>query len=406
MADKPRSPQTENARRRRREAPTIDLSATEVPPAAQAEQSGETTASDAPVAGDRRRMPLGEAGLAAAVGAAAAMLVMLGLWYAGILHAPAADRPALRSDIASLRSEVEALRNRPAPAADAAAVADLRARLDKIAADVAQRRPGEAALVERLAAVESAVKSLNVALAALDRRGEDIAANAKQALAQAAAAEKAVRESEDRAGRPAQLEAELQALQQRVAALERAQRAHDGASRPAAVDTAARLALSAAALRDAVEKGAPFSAELQQVKSLGADAASLAPLARFAADGLPSRQQLARALEDLLPSLARLSAGHAAPAGFLERLQASAGRLVRVRPIEAPAGDDPAAVLARLEVEAARADIDAALTDLKRLPAPLPAPVQAWIDRAGARAAALTAARELVARSARALAAP
>ena len=54
-------------------------------------------------------------------------------------------------------------------------------------------------------------------------------------------------------------------------------------------DIAARLALSAAALRDAVASGAPFAAELAQAKSLGADDKMLAPLAPFAATGVPAR---------------------------------------------------------------------------------------------------------------------
>ncbi|MBX6327374.1 MAG: hypothetical protein IRY89_02235 [Pseudolabrys sp.] len=403
MADKPRPPQTDSTRRRRHEAPTIDLSAAEVPPG----QSGAAAAADAAVAGAGRRMPFNPTALVAgAAGAAATGFVLLGLWYGGILQVPDANQRALRNDIASLQSQVEALRNQPSRAAEPDAVAALRARLDTVAADVARRAPQEAALAEQLAALDSAVKSLNVALAALDRRGEDIAANVRQALAQAAAAETAVRQLDNGGGRLAKMATELQELQQRVAALERSTGTSEGAAKPGAVDMAARLALSAATLRDAVERGAPFAAELQQVKTLGADATLLAPLARFASEGVPSRQQLARELEDLLPSLARADADGAAPAGFLERLQSSASRLVRIRPIEAPAGDEPATVLARLEVEAAKADIDAALADLNRLPGRLRAPAQAWIDKAQTRAAALAAARDLVVRSARALGAP
>ena len=68
----------------------------------------------------------------------------------------------------------------------------------------------------------------------------------------------------------------------------------------------------------------------------------------------------------------------------------------------APAGDDPSAVLARLEVEAAKADIPAAIADLGKLSNPTEA-TQRWIDKAKAREAALAAARQFAAATARAL---
>jgi hypothetical protein len=92
-----------------------------------------------------------------------------------------------------------------------------------------------------------------------------------------------------------------------------------------------------------------------------------------------------------------------ASGGFLEKLQANAGNLVRVRPVGAPSGDDSAAVLARVESAAAVADIAAALVELAKLPEAMRAPAQAWIAKANARQSALSAARTLVAETARSL---
>src|SRR5450759_617173 len=89
--------------------------------------------------------------------------------------------------------------------------------------------------------------------------------------------------------------------------------------------------------------------------------------------------------------------------GFLERLQANADRLVRIRPVDAPPGDDASAVLARIEIDAAKADIAAALADLGKLADATRAPAQAWIAKAQARQAALAAARQYAADTARAL---
>ena len=68
--------------------------------------------------------------------------------------------------------------------------------------------------------------------------------------------------------------ADVDTVQKRLAELEQA-------ARKATSDIAVRLALSAAALRDAVVSGSPFTAELAQAKSLGADEKILAPLAPF-----------------------------------------------------------------------------------------------------------------------------
>ena len=156
-------------------------------------------------------------------------------------------------------------------------------------------------------------------------------------------------------------------------------------------------------LRDAVMQGAPFEAELAAVKSLGADDKALAALTPFAASGLPDDKALARELSALMPAMLRES-GAQAPATFLERLQANADKLVRIRPVNAPPGKAPADVLARIEIDAANAKIAAALADLAKLPEKTRAPAQAWIEKAKARQAALAAAQALAVDTARGLA--
>jgi hypothetical protein len=91
-------------------------------------------------------------------------------------------------------------------------------------------------------------------------------------------------------------------------------------------------------------------------------------------------------------------------AGFLDRLQASAEKLVRVRPVEEVPGDEPAAVVARIEVRAAQLDLAGALAELAKLPPPLRAPAQAWIAKAQAREAAVDAAQKFAADAVAALA--
>jgi hypothetical protein len=85
---------------------------------------------------------------------------------------------------------------------------------------------------------------------------------------------------------------------------------------------------------------------------------------------------------------------------FLGRLEAHAQNLVRVTPVDAqsaPSGDDAFSVMARINGEAARADIAGALADIARLPEPARALAADWVKKAQAREAAIAASRRIAA---------
>jgi hypothetical protein len=274
--------------------------------------------------------------------------------------------------------------------------------LAKIEGAISKLPVNDQSVLERLSATDNAIKSLGVVLTALNKRGDAVAANATDARTRADAAEKAVTELRNSVldlskNTSAGLSpSDLDSVQKRLAALEQVTKA-------APADKAARLALSAAALRDAVVGGAPFTSELDEAKSLGADEKTVTTLAPFAATGVPSSAALAQELRALIPAIVKASGAQAPAAGFLERLEANAGKLVRIRPLDAPAGDDTSTVLARVENEAAHAAIDDALTDLGKLNEAARAPAQGWIDKVRARQNALAAARQLASRTAHAL---
>jgi hypothetical protein len=412
MADKRTTPETpagaqpdapqdagSGPRRKKRAAPTIDLTATEMPSpeAASPPQPDPPPSAREPQADPAGIRPGGHIMatlVAGIVGAATVMLVLVALWLTGLLPV----RTVASTDTGAQVS------------VDTKAIDTLTQRVSKIEGTISKLPAGDAGVAERLAAADSAMKSLGIALTALNRRSDDTAATASQARERADAAVKAVtdlRASVQEAAKNSSAgisPAELDALQKRMAALEQsAKAARDDIAKASSADIAARLALSAAGLRDAVASGAPFTAELAQTKSLSADDKVLAPLAPFATVGIPASPALAQELRALLPAMLKISGAPAPEGGFLERLQANAGKLVRVRPIDAPPGDDPSAVLARLEIDAAKTDIAAALADLGKLADATRAPAQAWIERAKARQAALAAARLYAADSARAL---
>jgi len=412
--------------KRKRAAPTIDLTATELPAAAEerdaqpqqdppmpesAAQAEPPPADETPQAAEHeteRRAPsrsggsFGTAIVAGLAGGIVATGVLAAVWYLGLLPAASINSNDQSAQIVALQKQVDELRNRPASSVDNQAVDALRQSVRKLETDIAKLPPGDKTVAERLTAADSAMKSLGIALAALNKRSDDIAAKAAQAQEHAVAADKAMTELraslQDAAKNPAIAPAELNVVQKRVAALEESVKAARAQlAKSSAIDSTARLALSAAALRDAVESGAPYQAELAQAEALGADEKSLAPLEPFASSGVPAKAALARQLTDLIPAMLKASGSQKSPAGFLERLQANAGSLVHIRPMNAPAGDSPSDVLARIEVAAANADIAGALADLGKLPAAARAPAQAWIAKAKARQQALAAARALAA---------
>jgi hypothetical protein len=421
--------------RRKRAAPTIDLTATEVPSEASKAAAGapprdsvdeitpaaaepastpppSATAKDPPKSsGLAVPMPVLAAGLA---GAAAMSLVLMTLWLTGLVPIRYAGSTAMRARVAGLEMQLQDLQKGPANVAEPHAVDALTQRVVKMEESLTKLPSADpardAAFAERLAAADNAMKALGLALAALNRRSDDIAANTAQAHERAEAAEKAVADLRgglqdvSKAASAGASSADLEPLQQRIAALElSAKTALAEIAKTPASDTTARLALSAAALRDAVLRGAPFANELTQAKSLGADDKLLAPLAPFASSGLPNEKTLAAELSALLPGMIKAAGAPSPSANFIERLQANASQLVRVRPIDAPAGDDAAAVLARLDIDAAHTDIAAALADLGKLTDAQRAPTQGWIVKAIARQAAAAAARQIAADAARAL---
>ena len=365
----------------RRRPPTIDLTATAIETEKPAQAGGNTGATgdqtDA-AAGSRPRGRRNFAGLLwpHAIGAAAGGIVvaaiLIGLWLLGVMPSRQAT-----------------------PAAASNSTADISAQLAKIQAQL-QAMPAEQALAARLATVEAQTKTVSDSLAAINRRLDDIAVAAQGARERADAASAAAKSATENSAQ----RSDLDALASRIAALESAIKSLSAATaqRPASAnDRAARAAVAAEALRAVVERGAPYRAELAAVKSFGADQSAVASLEPFAASGVPSAAVLTQELAQLTPSLTKASVTESSDPSFLGRLESNAKSLVRVTPVGVPAGDDPASVIARLNSDAARADIAAALADIGRLPDAAKALAEPWVQKARAREAAIAASRTVAA---------
>jgi hypothetical protein len=342
--------------------------------------------------------------VAGLIGAAA---VAGAFWFAGLVPPGA----AVTAPTAAPQSAASL------PAAQASVSPEISARLERIEQALQGPPRTDAALAGQVAATEAQSKALADSFAALTRRVDDVAAAAQTALTDAkgaAAAADAAKTAAQSTTQASVRRSDIDTLEGRVATLQNAIKTLDAdlakrTSSSNADDRTTRLAIAAEALRAVVERGAPFTAELAAAKALGADPEATARLEPLAAQGLTSVAELGRELAALTPALHSALVPERADNSILAKIESQAQKLVRITPVGtsgAPAGDDPAALIARLNADAARGDIDAALAEITKLPDPARALAQAWSNKAAARQAALADSRHIAAAALASLAKP
>lgn len=372
----------------RRPAPTIELAATEVR--------------------DESDRAAPNVGLWRVAGAAVGggLVALLGFLAVSTALRSDTGTRALEARLARAEQQVRELAGRAASApADSAGTTALHARLAKVeSATAALQLPPSAdpSLANRIARTEGELKSSGEIVAILNRRTDETATLARDARQRADVNAAAIAELGQKVSRLAIAPVErsdLDAVSKRVAAVEANEKsmAAELAKRPAlgAADPAVRFAVASAALREAVDRGAPFAPLLATTKPFVKDAKQIAPLEAFAAIGVPSAATLSRQLTEIAPALYQAAGAPPRDNGLFERLTANAERLVRVRPVHDVPGTDPAAVIMRIEVRAAHSDVAGALAELAKLPDNVRAPAQDWIKRAEARTAAIQSANRI-----------
>jgi hypothetical protein len=439
---------SEASRRRRMPPPTIDLRATDVSPPTAPTEAAPTEAAapdpaqpdppspepaaaaapdgtppvEPPAAGPQRAAQSGErpsragsrwahlatgappragsswAHLATgALGAVLALIVAGGAWA---LLGPGADQPGaaqadLNARLSGIESQLGTLsRATPAPSS---AAGDTKALGD---------------LSQRLAAVDREIKPLSDRIADLGRRDDETLAAARLARERADAAAKSLADvaqqlsqlNAARANAPPVERSDLDALAGRLASLEAStKQIGDQLARIASASNPGdiRQAVVALALNTAVERGVPYRREFAALDAASAGAAMVDALKPFADTGVPSAATLSRELAAAMPEALKSAEVPTSSGGFFDRLQSNAERLVRIRPIaqQPQPGDEPPAILSRIETKSAGGDIAGALAEAAKLPAAVRAPLEPWIKRAAAREAALAAAAALAAQS-------
>ncbi len=274
-----------------------------------------------------------------AAGILGGLIALIGagsLQYGGYLPAPGPERAGDSDAVASLSSEVEALKTRlsetttPSPV-DLQPIETRLAALEKSAGENTGAAAGDPETVSKL---EGDVSRLTTELAALR---ENIARTTE-----------AVSSTESQ-------------LTERIAAAE--QKLDEPRS-----DIGMARAVAASALKTAIDRGGPYLAELEAFASVAPDDPSVAGLREHAAIGVASRSDLVRDFQPTAEAI--LDAVHQPEGdqGILNRLMTSAASAIRVRPVGSVEGDSPEAIVARIETKLQNGDFKGAQIEWQTLP--------------------------------------
>lgn len=324
----------------------------------------------------------------AVAGGLAALAVVGGLSFSGLLPGAQSARDdaatvinALDAEVASLRerlSALEAAGSQSGTTGDALAEAEQRisqlsSEVEMLRADLAQLGEsggGDAAPFD-LAPLEGRIAALETGIADLNERAGPDAAFEEQIVA--------LRE-EIVTVREAQTQAatRLDALEQSLGDL-------TGRVDEAAETPATAVIIAASALKAAIDRGAAFSTELDTFASLAPDAPEVAELRRLAADGVPTRAEIAAESDAAANAMIAAARPVDPDAGVIDRLLGSAMGLVQVRPVGMVEGEGVPEIVARLDAAVKDGDYERALVEYESLPETAKAAGEPFIAKLRAR---------------------
>ncbi|MFC5384889.1 phage tail protein [Aquamicrobium segne] len=324
-------------------------------------------------------VPAGRHGLgllaAGVVGGIIALAGAAGLQYAGLVNTPQQDAPADHGDqIAQLQEQISELAAARSDDGAAQQIKNLDSQVSLLESDLADLKEtvGTNAPAgdngEMLAALSQKIEQVETRIAAFD----DISSAPPVDLAplndriagleqQLGTVDEAVKEQQSRIG----------ALDQSLGVVVRKQ--EELADQPKIA-----LAIAASALKSALERGAPFEAELETFVAIAPDSVSFDPsglalLRGQAQQGVATRSQIEAQVEAAADAMVAADNPVDENAGFAQRLIASAQSLVKVRPIGAVEGAGAPETVARLEADVRENNYAAALGEYETLSDPVKA---------------------------------
>ncbi|MDX8514875.1 COG4223 family protein [Mesorhizobium captivum] len=315
---------------------------------------------------DRGTSPSGRAGvrtIAAGVIGGVIALAGAGLLQAvGLLGSPAssgAQLDGVTGEIASLKSEIAALKE-TGDAGASAKVDGLSSALDQVKSDIAALKSsaGQGGDGAALKALKDKVGQIETAVADLQKAGSAAPIDLGPLNEKLAGLDALVKSAGDAAkaqdGRIAGLEQSMQQLSSKVEAQ---------ASQPKIA-----LAIAASALKAALDRGAPFATELDTFAAIAPDAPEIAVLRSYAEKGVPTRATIASEVDAAANAMVEAATPVDQNAGFFQSLMSSAESLVKVRPVGAVEGKGAPETVARIEVAVNQGDYAKALAEYDTLP--------------------------------------
>jgi len=133
-------------------------------------------------------------------------------------------------------------------------------------------------------------------------------------------------------------------------------------------DVAVAQAIAAAALKAAIDRGGPFTAELDTFAGVAPDDPAVNDLRNFAETGVPSRAELIRQVSDVATSAIGAVNQPSPDQSWSDRLMSSAKSLVSVRPVGNIEGESVEAIAARMEDKVKNGDLPGAANEWNDLP--------------------------------------
>ncbi|MGN6536581.1 MAG: COG4223 family protein [Mesorhizobium sp.] len=308
-----------------------------------------------------RNGALGRVG-AGVIGGLIALLGAGVLQYAGLLGAPGGNAGGdLGGQIAALKGELAALKNSGGNGTGTR-IDGLSAALDQVKADVVTLKAaldsGQGDDNADLAALSDKVAGIEKAVAALGQGADAQPVDLGPVNQKLGELEAQLKSAGDAAG---EQQSKLAALEQSVSQLSAKVEAQ--ASQPKIA-----LAIAAAALKSALDRGAPFAAELDTFAAIAPDAPEIAALRAYADKGVPTRAAIAGEVDAAANAMVAAAKPVDPNAGIFQRLLSSAESLVEVRPIGAVEGKGVPETVARLEVAVSQGDYAKALAEYDTLP--------------------------------------
>jgi hypothetical protein len=135
-------------------------------------------------------------------------------------------------------------------------------------------------------------------------------------------------------------------------------------------DVQVAVAIASAGLKAAIDRGGPFTAELQTLADINPDNPAVTELKTFATTGVPSRAGLVRDFPALADIMLAEVAGDQPEQSLTDRLWSSAASMIKVRPVGYVEGEGADAVVARIEAKLTDGDLKSASAEWAKLPEP------------------------------------